>query len=404
MTAQRNRGPLDGIKVIDLGRIVAGPFVGMTLGDLGADVIKVESPPEGDRVRAHEPRFAGDVGAYFATVNRNKRSLRLDLRSDGDKRVLARLLAEADVLVENFRPGVLEAMGFTEEVLERTCPRLVVARISAYGHVGPDRDRPGVDQLVQGISGLMAVTGTRDTGPIRSGIAISDLLAGLAAVTGILAALYERERSGRGQVVRTSLLEATLGVMSVQAGKFFATGEDPAPEGNHHPVIPLYGTYPTKDGHVQFQIMHERHFAALARLCRHPEWLEDPRLNSNRARMRNKDLVRELVEQATPVMTSAEWIAALRAADVPCGPILGVKEAFESPQARALDMILETSLSSGEPVAMPGFPVKLSRTPTGLRRPPPHFGEHTEEILSGLDAEEGDSTVPIRGPSREDAK
>lgn len=380
------KGPLSGIRVVDLGRIVAGPFCAMMLGDFGADVIKIETPPDGDFLRHQAPKFADDVGSYFATANRNKRSVMLDLRSAEGLAALRRLLAEADVLVENFRPGVLDNMGLDEATLQREFPRLVVARVAAYGHVGPMKDEPGVDQLVQGISGHMAITGTVETGPIRSGIAICDVLGALCATIGVLAALVERAESGRGQIVRTSLLEAMLGMMSMQAGKYFATGVDPKPEGNHHPVIAPYGAFETSDGHVQLQVMHERHFVALAKACGRPEWLDDPKMNSNPARAANMPYVRETVARAMKTRSTAEWLRDLRAADIGCGPILTVAEAFRSAQALATDMVQHMRLADGTEVTIPGFPVKLSRTPAALHRPPPRLGEHTTEVLGSADA------------------
>jgi formyl-CoA transferase/CoA:oxalate CoA-transferase len=387
--AAESKGPLAGMRVIDLGRIVAGPFAAMLLGDFGADVIKVETPPDGDFLRHQAPKFADEMGSYFATANRNKRGIVLDLRSAEGMAALKRLLAEADVLIENFRPGVLEKMGLDEATLMRDYPRLVVARISAYGHVGPLRDDAGVDQLVQGISGHMAITGTVETGPIRSGIAICDILGALSATIGVLAALVERGTSGRGQIVRTSLLEAMLGMMSMQAGKYFATGVDPKPEGNHHPVIAPYGAFATSDGFVQLQVMQERQFVTLAGICGCPEWLDDPRMNSNPARAANMPYVRETVARVIARRTTAEWLRDLRAADIGCGPILTVAEAFQSAQALATGMVQQMHLAGGAAVTVPGFPVKLSRTPPGLHRPPPLLGEHTDEVLGALGIEGG---------------
>jgi crotonobetainyl-CoA:carnitine CoA-transferase CaiB-like acyl-CoA transferase len=376
-------GPLAGIRVVDLGRIFAGPFCAQLLGDLGADVIKVEGA-EGDRLRNSPPSFAPDIGGYFSTANRNKRSLRIDLRKPGAKTIVNALLARADVLVENFRPGVLENMGLDEARLERDFPRLVAVRVSAYGHSGPDRDLPGVDQMIQGVSGFMAITGTPGTGPVRAGIAIADALAGYAACVGALAALAERANSGRGQVVRTSLLEALMGTMSVQAGKYFASGVDPVPEGNFHPVTALYGTFATADGHVQIYVSEDARMAKFARICGKPEWLQDPRLATQKARDTNRDSARATIAKVMTSRKTAEWIAALKAADIPCGPIYSVAEAFAAPQAQAMNMVLEAALGQGARMRLPGFPVKLARTPPRLRRAPPHLGEHNAEILAEL--------------------
>jgi crotonobetainyl-CoA:carnitine CoA-transferase CaiB-like acyl-CoA transferase len=381
-------GPLAGIRVVDLGRIAAGPFCAMLLGDLGAEVIRVETPG-GDAMRDQLPGFTSGVGAYFTTVNRNKRAVMLDLRAPAGMRALRKLLATADVLIENFRPGVLEAMGLDPATLERDYPKLVVGRIAAYGHHGPKSQRPGVDQIIQAISGFMSVTGTPETGPIRAGFAVCDIYAGMACAFGVLAALYERRDSGRGQLVQTSLLQAILAVMSVQAGKYMATDQAPPPEGNHHPVIAPYGLFPTADGHIVIGVLRNAHFAAFAGLCGHPEWAEDERFADTAGRSANKDALRDLVTAAMPCRTTAEWLRLLEDADIPCGPVLSVKEAYEDPQARALGMTIETALSDGTPVRVPGVLAGLSRTPMALRRPPPLPAEHTAEVLAeiGLDGD-----------------
>lgn len=376
--------PLAGVRVVDLGRVFAGPLCAMLLGDLGADVIKVEPAPGGDFIRDFEPSFSPGVGSYFAAGNRNKRSILIDFRSDGGLKILRALLGRADVLVENFRTGVLDAMGFDGATLVRDYPRLVVTRIAAYGHTGPKKDLPGVDQIIQGVSGLMSVTGTAESGPVRCGIAVCDVLAGLSATIGTLAALHERRDSGAGQTVATSLLQATLGLMSVQAGRYMATDAAPPPEGNHHPVIAPYGLFPTADGHVQFNVFRDDQFRAFAALCGHPEWADDPRFETTAGRSKNKDDLRDLVSAATPNKTAAEWIDALGALGVPCGPVLDVKQAFEDEQAQALGMTLEASLSDGAPVSVPGFIAGLSRTPMALDAPPPLPGEHNEVILADI--------------------
>ncbi|MGH7006536.1 MAG: CaiB/BaiF CoA transferase family protein, partial [Alphaproteobacteria bacterium] len=320
-------GPLAGIRVVDLGRIFAGPFCAQLLGDMGADVIKVEGA-EGDPMRRTAPSFAPDIGGYFSTANRNKRSLRIDLRKPGAAKILRALLARADVLVENFRPGTIEAMGLDEATLTRDFPRLVAVRVSAYGHAGPDSHLPGVDQMIQGVSGFMAITGTPETGPVRAGIAIADAIAGYAACVGALSALHERARSGRGQVVRTSLLEALMGTMSVQAGKYFASGNDPVPEGNFHPVTALYGAFATADGFVQIYVSEDARMQRFARLCGKPEWLDDPRLGTQKARDGDRNHARAVIAEVMKTRKTADWIADLKAADIPCGPILSVAEAF----------------------------------------------------------------------------
>ena len=367
-------GPLDGIKVVDLGRVIAAPFCAMLLGDLGADVIKVE-PPGGDPVRQVRPAFANGLGGYFANANRNKRSVVIDMRTPVGLAQLRALLADADVLVENFRPGVLEEMGLDDAALARDFPRLVAVRISAFGDVGPWGQRPGVDQIVQGLAGLMAITGTAETGPLRHGLPIADLFGAVFGALGAVSALHERSRSGRGQVVRGSLLESALAVTSVYAGKLFAGGQDPGPEGNQHPSIAPYGLFNTSDGGVQIMVMHDRHFAAFAALCDRPHWLGDPRFSTMAARSQNRHAIIAEAMDAMRHRTSAEWLRLLEEADIPCGPVLTLEQAFAHPQARALNMILQ----SGD-MKMPGFPLRFARTPMELRRPPPQLGEHQDEV------------------------
>jgi crotonobetainyl-CoA:carnitine CoA-transferase CaiB-like acyl-CoA transferase len=238
--------------------------------------------------------------------------------------------------------------------------------------------------MIQGVSGFMAITGTPETGPVRAGIAIADAVAGYAACVGALAALNERAKSGRGQVVRTSLLEALMGTMSVQAGKYFASGVDPVPEGNFHPVTALYGTFATADGHVQIYVSEDARMDKFARLCGKPEWLADPRLVPQKARDTNRDYARGVIAAVMKTRKTDDWIAALKAADIPCGPIYSVAEAFSAPQAQAMGMTLEADLAKGGHVRVPGFPVKLARTPPTLRRAPPHLGQHNAEILEEL--------------------
>jgi crotonobetainyl-CoA:carnitine CoA-transferase CaiB-like acyl-CoA transferase len=376
--------PLAGVKVVDMGRFVAAPMCAMILGDLGADVIKVEAAPDGDMLRPMTPSYAPGIGAYFGTVNRNKRSITLALRSAGGQKVLRALARDADVLIENFRPGVLEAMGFSDDAIARDYPRLIAVRISAYGDIGPLAQQSGVDQMVQGLSGLMAVTGTAETGPIRSGIAISDVMCGLVASIAALGALQERTRSGRGQVVRTSLLQAMLAMMSVQAGKYLATGQDPAPEGNHHPTAAPYGLFATADGSIQIQVSRDEDFATFARLCDHPEWSADPRFTDRGSRSRHRFVLRELVTEALRRRTTAQWFEALTTAGIPCGPVLTVAEAFNHPQAQALGMRMATTLGDGTAIEVPGFAFRFSRTEPVLNYPPPMAGEHNAQILQEL--------------------
>ena len=373
--------PLSGIRVIDLGRVIAGPLGPMLLGDMGADVIKVETG-QGDMLRQQAPSFAKDMGGYFATANRNTRSLHVDLRKPGGDKLLRALMASADVVVENFRPGIFDTMGFTDEVLERDFPHLVVARLSAFGDRGPMGHRSGVDQLVQGYSGLMSITGSPETGPTRSGIAVSDVMGGLCNTIGILGALMERKQSGRGQVVRTSLLEATMSMLTVQAGKYFASQEDPVAEGNHHPSIAPYGLFDTADGQIQILVSRNEDFRRFAAFCGRPEWLQDERFATTGLRSINKNDIRAVVAEAMVEKTTAEWLDFFIENDIPHGPVLSIKEAFDSEQAQALGMTLDMTARDGTDISVPRFPWRFGRTPARVRYPPPQIGEHTEEILA----------------------
>ena len=375
---------LPGIKVVDLGRAYAGPSAAMWLADLGADVIKIETGDKGDTLRSQSPSYTPDLSGYFCTGNRNKRSLHIDLRHAGGKKVLHALLKDADVLVENFRPGVLEAMGLDDDAIARDYPNLIALRISAYGDIGPMAQRAGVDQLVQGASGLMSVTGTADTGPIRSGIAVCDVIGGLTGAMGVLGALMERERSGKGQIVRTSLLEAMMANLSVQAGKYFASNEDPPADGNRHPGTALYGLFQTADGHIQIQVTRQQHFEALAKFCGREDWFTDPRFSDYGARAKHKDEVNAIAEQEIAKHSTAEFEAFLLENDIPHGPVLSIAEAFASPQAQALGMTLAMQTQGGVDVAVPRPPWRYSRTPVELRHPVPRLGEHTQDVIEEL--------------------
>ena len=373
--------PLSGIRVIDLGRVIAGPLGPMLLGDMGADVIKVETG-KGDGLRQQAPSFSPGMGGYFTTANRNKRSLHVDLRHPGGGKLLRALLHSADVVVENFRPGIFDAMGFTDEVLARDFPHLVVARLSAFGDLGPMGHRSGVDQLVQGYSGLMAITGSAETGPVRSGVAISDVLGGLCNTIGILGALMEKKASGRGQVVRTSLLEATMSMLTVQAGRYFASGQDPMPEGNHHPASAPYGLFKTSDGQIQIMVARNEDFELFADFCGRPEWKNDERFVTSGARSINKNAMRAVVAEAMVEKSTDAWLTWLIENDIPHGPVLSIQQAFDSEQAKALGMTVEMTAGGGTEIRSPRFPWRFNRTPAQVRRPPPSVGEHTEEILA----------------------
>ena len=384
-------GPLHGVRVIDLSTVLAGPYCTMILADLGAEVVKVE-PPEGDATRGWGPPWVGDAAdgtrtaAYYLAVNRNKRSLRLDLRTDAGRDVLRRLLAGADVLVENFRPGGLARLGFDDDALRAIDPGLVHLAISGYGPSGPAAARPGYDFVIQAVGGLMSITGDGDEDrghPVKVGVAISDVVTGLYGTIGILAALLARDRGRGGQRVDVSLLASTLAVLVNQAQNAFVTGRPPRRRGNAHPNIVPYETFATADGDVAVAVGSERQWPRFCAALGLDELAADPRFASNSERVEHRATLRPLLAARFAERTTADWIAALEAAEVPCGPILDVLEAFSSAEATALGMHATVEHPALGILRQAGIPLRLDVTPGTIRSAPPLLGEHTDAILAG---------------------
>ena len=383
-------GPLSGIRVVDLSTVLAGPYATMVLADLGADVIKVE-PLDGDSTRGWGPPWVGDLASgtrtatYFLAVNRNKRSLRLDLKTAEGAEVLRRLLAWGDVLVENFRPGSLERMGFDDATLRAQNPGLIHLAISGYGTTGPGAGRPGYDFVIQAVGGLMSITGDRDTDggrPTKVGVAISDVVTGLYATIGILAALITRD--GSGQTVDVSLLGSTLAVLVNQAQNAFATGQSPGRLGNAHPNIVPYETFATADGELAVAVGSERQWPRFCAAIGSPELAVDPRFATNGDRVEHRDELRLLVAERLAVRPTADWAVALDAAEVPFGAVADILAAFDSPEAGALDMSVEVEHPSLGVIRQAGIPLRFDSTPGAIRTAPPLLGEHTDEVLSAL--------------------
>jgi CoA:oxalate CoA-transferase len=369
-------GPLAGVRVLDLTRYLAGPFCTMLLADMGADVVKLE-PPAGGR----EFGAGGDVGAYFfLSVNRNKRSATLDLRDPRGREVFLRLIDRADVVVENFRPAVMPQLGLAAPVLRARNPRLVYCNISGFGASGPYAERPGFDQIAQGMSGLMSVTGTEQ--PTRSGIAIGDLLAGIFAAYGITLALHHRHTSGEGQIVTTSLLEALVGVLSWSAGMYFATGTPPPLAGNHHPLAAPYGVFRAADRPFNIACGNERQWRALCDAVGATELGADARFATAPARVGNRAALTAALEARLQKRTAAEWIAALNARDIPSGPINDMAEVFADAQVRARAMYVELAHPVLGTLRTTGVPVKLSASPGAVRTVPPELGADTDAVLA----------------------
>ncbi|KJZ23409.1 CaiB/BaiF CoA transferase family protein [Tritonibacter mobilis] len=374
--------PLHGIRVVDLTRVLSGPFCSMLLGDMGAEVIKIESP-SGDPVRGQGHHKNG-FSWYFAGFNRNKKSVVLDLYSDEGRADLARLIMTADVLVENFRPGVLAKMGFSQERLDELNPRLVVASVNGFGSKGPYTDRPAFDFIAQAMSGFMSVNGPEGEAPLRAAQPVTDLVAGLYTAFGVVSALHGRNRDGRGQAVETSMVNGVLSMMAYLASEHFVTGENPQRTGNDHPLVAPYGLYDTADGQIAIAPSNDQVLQRLLTEIGLAELLEDPRFDSNAKRFERRDELHGILDAALASDTQENWIIRLNRAGVPTGKIQTLKDVFEDPQIKAQEMSIDVPHGDRGDVRMLGFPVKLSRTPCEVRLPAPELGEHTEEVLSAL--------------------
>jgi len=375
--------PLAGVRVLDLTRFLAGPYCTMLLADYGADVVKLESP-EGREFRA--PGSARD-SYFFLSANRGKRSATLDLRRPEARALLLRILPRFDVLVENFRPDVMERFGLGPGALCSRFPRLVYCGISGFGADGPYRDRPGFDQIAQGMSGFMSLTGTEETGPTRAGIAIGDVLAGMFAAQGVSLALLERARTGRGQVVQTSLLESMIAVLSWSAGMYFESGRAPGPAGHHHPLTSPYGRFAARDGYLNIAAANDAQWQRLALALEQPDWLRDARFAGVLDRVRNRRELSLALEDVLRSQDVSHWVDLLNGAGVPCGPVLDLAQVFADPQVLAREMRVDLPHPEFGTFSTTGLPVKLSRTPGAIDRRPPLHGEHTDEVLRecGLD-------------------
>ena len=377
--------PLSGTRVIDLTRILAGPYATMILGDYGADVIKVERPEGGDDTRAWGPPWvpgASGASAYFTAVNRNKRSCAIDLKTGTGRDVVWRLIEDGDVLISNFRPGVLERLGFTYAAVHERNPRLIYAVINGYGAEGPASDKPAFDLIVQGESGVMDITGQPDGPPARVGISLADLSAALAVVQGIFAALLVRSRTGEGQRISVALHDVLLSLHIYHAQGWWADRLQPARMGSAHPSLVPYQAFAAADEWITVGVGNDRQWKALCRAVGHSEWVEDDRFRTNGDRLGHRGVLVDLLADVFHGGTAARWVALLNEAGVPSGRVRSVPEALESPEAVDRGMIVAVDGADGEPLPLVAPPVRLSVTPARVRRRPPALGEHTEEVLA----------------------
>ena len=377
--------PLDGIRVVDLTRVVAGPFATMMLGDMGAEVLKIEEPSHGDDSRGWGP-FINGIGAFYFELNRSKKSVALDLKSAEGAAALRRLIETADVLIENFRPGSLAELGFDYAAASALNPRLVYCSIAGYGQTGPHAQLPGYDAVIQGEAGIMDMTGFPDGAPTRVGVAITDYLAGLYAVQGILLALYERTTSGRGQHVDIALFDAMLSVMKLPHSVLVATGGDPVRAGNDHLTIAPYEPLRVKDGVVIVAVANQRLWGRFCEAIGRPELRDDPRFRTNSDRMTNRDALKHELESEFAGWTADELTSRLEQRSVPCGRVRSMRQAVEHPQVEPRGLLARQTHPTLGPITTLGPVIKLSRTPADIKLPPPALGEHTGEILAGLES------------------
>ncbi|SMQ81795.1 formyl-CoA transferase [Bacillus sp. OV166] len=375
---------LEGIKILDLSRTLAGPFSTMLLGDMGADVIKVEQPGQGDESRRFTPPTWNDESCYYLSSNRNKRSITVDLKSEEGKEIIYKLAKDADVLVENFRTGTLDKLGYGYETIKKINPRLVYCSISGFGRTGPERNRAGYDLLLQGFGGLMSITGDANSGPAKAGMSIVDLTTGMFAAYGILSALFSAQRTGKGQFVDVSLLDGQVVLLNHLATGYLATGKPAGRMGSAHPSIVPYQSFRAKDMDIILAVANDRLWT---KCCQALDWIdliEDPRFETNAKRVAHRQELINIMSERLITMESKDIFERMDNAGVPCGPIHTIDQVLNHPQVQAREMMIDIEHPNVKNLKVPGFPVKLSETPSNLRRYPPLLGEHTDEVLEEL--------------------
>ncbi|GFM71551.1 CoA transferase [Pseudomonas cichorii] len=395
-------GALSHIRVLDLSRVLAGPWAGQILADLGADVIKVERPGNGDDTRSWGPPFLKDPAgentseaAYYLSANRNKQSVTIDFTLPEGQKLVRELAARSDIVIENFKVGGLAAYGLDYATLKAINPRLIYCSITGFGQSGPYARRAGYDFMIQGLGGLMSLTGRPEgeegAGPVKVGVALTDILTGLYSTSAMLAALAHRDQSGIGQHIDMALLDVQVACLANQAMNYLTTGNAPRRLGNAHPNIVPYQDFPTADGDFILTVGNDSQFRKFAEVAGQAQWADDPRFRTNKLRVTHRAELIPLIRQVTVFKTTAQWVEALEAAGVPCGPINDLAQVFADPQVRARGLAIEMPHALGGSVAQVASPIRLSETPVEYRRAPPLLGEHTQEVLQnilGLKAEE----------------
>ncbi len=401
-------GALSHVRVLDLSRVLAGPWAGQILADLGADVIKVERPVCGDDTRSWGPPFLQDAtgqntteAAYYLSANRNKQSVTIDFTRPEGQRLVRELAAKSDIVIENFKVGGLAAYGLDYESLKAVNPGLIYCSITGFGQTGPYAKRAGYDFMIQGLGGLMSLTGRPDgdegAGPVKVGVALTDILTGLYSTTAILAALAHRDQCGVGQYIDMALLDVQVACLANQAMNYLTTGVSPRRLGNAHPNIVPYQDFPTADGDFILTVGNDSQFRKFAEVAGQSQWATDPRFLTNKLRVANRAELIPLIRQATVFKTTAQWVEALEAAGVPCGPVNDLAQVFADPQVLARGLAIELPHALGGRVAQVASPIRLSETPVEYTRAPPLLGEHTSQVLQALLGMSADEVVALRG-------
>jgi crotonobetainyl-CoA:carnitine CoA-transferase CaiB-like acyl-CoA transferase len=375
---------LAGIRIVDFSRALAGPYCTMLLADLGAEVIKVEMPGKGDDSRGWGPPFIEGEAAYFLSINRNKKSITLNLKSDKAKQIVSRLIEKADVVLESNRPGVMTKLGLDYETVKKNNPQVIYCSISGFGQTGPYSKRPGFDQVIQGYGGIMGLTGEAGGPPLKVGIAVTDIATGMFAAIGILTALYHRQRTGKGQYVDASMLDGQVSWLTYQAGRYLASGLVPQRIGSAHPLIVPYQAFGASDGFINIAAGNDNLWMKFCEVAGLLDIAEDPKFATNAKRVENREEVVEIISRVIATKTMQEWLDLLNDAGVPCGPINTIDQIFADPQVLARDMLVDVDHPKCGKIKLTGCPIKLSETPAEVSAAPPILGQHNEEILREL--------------------